>query len=67
MPSSVIASFDYDDEHAKLTVVFVTGRVYEYFAVPANVVADFERAASKGTFFNMRIRDHYPYREVTAA
>jgi lysyl-tRNA synthetase class 2 len=67
MPSSVIAKFDYDQAHAKLTIVFTTGRVYEYFAVPAELVAAFRLALSKGTFFNAHIRDRYPFREVTAA
>jgi lysyl-tRNA synthetase class 2 len=67
MPSSVIASFDYDAAHARLTVVFTTGRVYEYYAVPSELVADFRMAFSKGTFFNTRIRDRFPFREITAA
>lgn len=65
MPSSVISKFDYDAAHATLTVVFVTDRVYEYFAVPATVAADFRTAFSKGTFFNTRIRDRYPFREIS--
>ena len=65
MPSSVIAKFDYDAEHAGLTITFVTGRVYQYFAVPATVAADFGRASSKGAFFNTQIRDRYPFSEVT--
>lgn len=64
MPSSVIAKFDYDEAHARLTVTFVTGRIYEYFAVPAAVAADFRAAGSKGAFFNTQIRDRYPFREI---
>jgi lysyl-tRNA synthetase class 2 len=64
MPSSVIANFDYDPAHARLTVTFVTGRVYQYFAVPAAVAADFRAALSKGSFFNTHIRDRYPFREL---
>lgn len=67
MPSSVIAKFDYDPAHATLTVVFVSGRVYRYFAVPAEIAAEFRLATSKGTFFNARIRDRFPFREITAA
>jgi hypothetical protein len=65
MPSSVIRNFDYSAEHARLTVTFTTGRVYEYYAVPADVHAAFRMAFSKGTFFNTRIRDHYPFKDVT--
>jgi lysyl-tRNA synthetase class 2 len=67
MPSSVIAKFDYDQAHAKLTIVFTTGRIYEYFAVPAETVGEFRSAPSKGAFFNARIRDRYPFREISPA
>ena len=64
MPSTVIAAFDYDAAHARLTVTFTTGRVYEYFAVPAVVAEEFRLAFSKGTYFNRQIRDNYPFREI---
>ena len=54
MPSSVIAGFDYEPESEELTVLFRSGRVYAYKAAP-----------SKGAFFNRRIRDRYPFAEVT--
>jgi hypothetical protein len=65
MPSSVIADIEYEPEHARLTVTFTTGRIYQYFLVPADVVASFQSAFSKGTYFNTRIRDRYSFREVT--
>jgi lysyl-tRNA synthetase class 2 len=65
MPSSVIARFKYEPGHKRLTVTFVTGRVYEYLDVPADVAAAFKEASSKGTYFNAHIRDHYRYRELT--
>lgn len=67
MPSSVIADFAYDASQAQLTVTFVSGRVYRYFLVPADCIARFEAAQSKGGFFNKYIRDKYPCREVTRA
>ena len=67
MPSNVIAKFEYDAAHACLTVTFVTGRVYQYFAVPAAVADDFRNAFSKGMFFNTRIRDKYPFRQIGPA
>lgn len=67
MPSSVIADIDYEPERERLTVTFVTGRVYEYFDVPADVTASFQSAFSKGAFFNSRIRERYRCREVTPA
>ncbi len=65
MPSSAVESIGYEKEHARLTVTFTTGRVYQYFMVPAYIAAAFKNALSKGTFFNTRIRDRYTCREVT--
>jgi lysyl-tRNA synthetase class 2 len=64
MPSSVIADIDYDTKGRRLVVTFTTGRVYEYFDVPAEVVTAFRIALSKGIFFNARIRDQYRCREI---
>ena len=41
MPSRVISSFTYDPQARRLVVTFVTGRVYEYFGVPAEVAAKY--------------------------
>lgn len=65
MPSSVIAKIDYEVQQARPTVVFTTGRVYQYFLVPADLAAAFQAALSKGTFFNTRIRDHFTFRDIT--
>lgn len=67
MPSSVIQTFAYDEDHSRLTVTFVNGRVYEYYLVPPSVAAAFQRARSRGTFFNRFIRDRYTFREIMAA
>lgn len=61
MPSSVIRDYVYDPATAALDVTFVTGRRYRYSGVPGAVVAGLERAASKGGYFNRRIRDRFPY------
>ena len=65
MPSNVISSFTYEPERCRLVVTFVTGRVYEYDEVPANVAARFRASFSKGVFFNETIRDNFPCREIT--
>lgn len=67
MPSSVIHDFSYDLETERLTIRFVTGRVYVYFDVPATLHFAFRAARSKGTFFNAQIRDRYSFQEVTSA
>ncbi|QDZ08897.1 KTSC domain-containing protein [Sphingomonas panacisoli] len=61
MPSSVIRSFAYDPAAQVLDVQFVSGRRYAYLDVPARVAAALHRAASKGGFFNRRIRDRYRF------
>ncbi len=65
MPSRVISSFTYDQQRRRLVVTFVTGRVYEYAGVPAEVAANLRASFSKGVFFNAHIRDQYPEREIT--
>jgi KTSC domain-containing protein len=67
MPSTAIANIAYSQTRERLTVTFVTGRIYEYIDVPSEVAASFESAFSKGTFFNSYIRDRYDFRELTAA
>ena len=64
MPSSVIRRFDYDEPQRRLRVTFVSGDVYDYDDVPAEVVAEFRGASSKGQFFGPNIRDRYAYRRV---
>jgi hypothetical protein len=64
MPSSVIRAFDYDPLARRLTVAFISGRIYIYDEVPAVVAEEFRHAAAKGVFFNFNIRDKYRYREV---
>lgn len=64
MPSSVIRRFDYDERRRRLRVTFTSGDVYDYEAVPPEVVADFRAAFSKGRFFGPNIRDRYRYRRV---
>jgi len=63
MPSSVIRSFDYDPQEQRLDIEFVSGRRYSYLDVPEEEVEAMRRAASRGGFFNRRIRDRYDYVE----
>jgi hypothetical protein len=64
MPSSVIRSFDYSPATRQLTVEFVSGRRYVYSGVPLDEAEAMRSAFAKGVFFNKRIRDRYPGREV---
>ena len=64
MPSSVISRFVYDEMECKLWVEFTTGRRYVYSGVPHEVADAFRGAFAKGIYFNSRIRDRFPYREI---
>lgn len=65
MPSKTIRAIEYDAESRALTVTFVSGRVYRYYKVEPETAEAFRIAASKGRFFNLRIRDHYRFDELT--
>ena len=67
MPSNAVAEIRYDHARERLTVMFVTGRIYEYVNVPVEVAASFQSAFSKGAFFETYIRDRYDFREITPA
>jgi hypothetical protein len=67
MPSSVIRRFVYDEMQANLWVEFTTGRRYVYSGVPKDVADAFRGAFAKGVYFNTRIRDRFPHREITHA
>ena len=64
MPSSVIRRFAYCPDSCDLWVEFTTGRRYVYSGVPQEVADTFRSAFAKGIYFNTRIRDRYPHREV---
>jgi hypothetical protein len=64
MPSTVIRRFAYCPDSCELWVEFTTGRRYVYSDVPRDVADTFRSAFAKGVYFNSRIRDRYPHREV---
>ena len=64
MPSTVIRRYAYDQSAEELWVEFVTGRRYVYSGVPPHVAAALGSAFAKGVYFNTRIRDRFPHREV---
>jgi len=65
MPSTVIRRFSYRPEARALDVEFVSGRRYRYYGVPEGIASRFRSAFSKGRFFNARIRDDYPFEEMS--
>lgn len=59
MPSSVIRGYAYDAAGQVLTITFVSGRVYAYQDVPAEVAEGLRLAFAKGEYFNKAIRDRF--------
>ena len=47
-----------------LEVEFVSGAIYRYRGVSQDVFEDLRQAPSKGAFFNVRIKDAYPFEQV---
>jgi hypothetical protein len=64
VPSAVIRRYAYDHSTGELWVEFVSGRRYVYSDVPREVAETLGSAFAKGGYFNSRIRDRYPCREV---
>ena len=64
MPSTVIRDIRYDERKLTLWITFVSGRVYAYDRVPKAIYVALCNASSKGAFFNLAIRDRFPFREL---
>ena len=67
MPSTVIRRFDYRPDAEELLIEFTTGRRYVYSQVPEQVAREMRDSFAKGIFFNRRIRDRCPWREIDDA
>ena len=65
MPSTLIRRFEYRPDERVLDILFQTGRSYRYRDVPVEAAEAFRQAFNKGRHFNTRIRNHYPYVELT--
>lgn len=65
--SSTVRSIGYDAGTKVLEIEFQSGTVYQYFDVPEAVHDGFRGADSKGKYFNLEIRDEYPFVRVTTA
>jgi len=64
MPSSVVASINYDASSRTLLIRYVSGMVYRYLDVPAEVYAEMRAAFSKGQFLNRFIKGKYAFEKV---
>jgi hypothetical protein len=62
--STVIRGAWYLPERQQLDLLFTSGRRYVYSDVPMAIASRFAEAESKGRFYNLEIRNHFPCREV---
>jgi hypothetical protein len=63
LESSVLASMTYS-LGATLDLVFRSGAIYRYFAVPRPVVDGLIAAESKGAYFNTHLRNRFHYQRL---
>ena len=63
-PSECVAELEYDLESQQVICVFHKRGTYMYFDVPPDVFADWNTASSRGTYFNLYIRENYQYERV---
>jgi hypothetical protein len=64
--STAISEIDYGASRTKLLVRFQSGERYIYVGVPGEVHRAFVESDSKGRFFQLRIRDCYPFNRLEA-
>lgn len=62
--STNLASIGYDASSKTLEVEFNSGRVYEYYGVPASEHSALMSASSHGKYFNANIKDNYRFSEL---
>ncbi|MDY0909742.1 KTSC domain-containing protein [Microbacterium sp. CFBP9034] len=60
--SRAVSSVGYDSDMAVLELVFTSGEVYRYYAVPPSVHRGLLEAESIGRYFGEHIRGIYPER-----
>ena len=66
MQSRAIAAVGYDDARGALLVRFVSGEVYVYFEVPADLPDRFMAAESKGRFFQAQVLGRFACERLDA-
>ena len=64
MPSTVISKIDYNTDTCVLRITFVSGLVYDYKEVPADVHHALITSGAKGIYLNQHIKGKYPFEKV---
>jgi hypothetical protein len=57
--SSAILSVGYDEQTARMKIQFQQGEIYDFCNVPLNVYNSLMKSSSKGTYYNIYIKDRY--------
>lgn len=55
----------YEAQSRILEIEFESGAVYQYLGVPGKTYEQLLAAESKGRYFNSKVRDAYPYVQVS--
>jgi hypothetical protein len=64
LDSTALTWIRYLPEQRILQVSLRTGRDYQYQDVPASIYRELLAAESKGRYYNLHIRNNFPFREV---
>ena len=64
MPSTAIKSYEYISAEKRLRITYISGAIYDYLGVPAEVYAAMKAYRSKGTFVNQEIKGRYPFQKI---
>lgn len=65
LDSSLLASVQYHPARHSLDLAFRSGELYRYFNVPPPCYYALLAAGSKGQYFNHRIRNCFPYQNLS--
>lgn len=64
LESRCVSNLDYDPDEEVMTLEFVERGTYKYRGVSLDTYVDFATAESQGRYFNLYIRDKYPFEKV---
>ena len=62
MPAYPVLRTIYRDHTMTLEIVFATGKLHSFDAVPPDIAEAMSRSSAKGQFFEQRIRGRFPVR-----
>jgi len=57
--SSAINAIGYDADTQRMKIIFTEGKTYDFCRVPPYIYNGLLTATSKGTYYNVHIRDRY--------